>query len=176
MATIHNLRSSLQRDDVKSQVFPWTQVYLARWPELTHIEDTWDSREWQAKGVDRVIHIGDRRITVDEKLRGRDFGDICLEYLSSQEKNVPGWVCDPKCEADFLAYGIEPTQHVTFIHFSLLRAAWAQHGANWINKYQNIKAHNIGKRGERYTTLSVGVPRMVLLRAIIEVNNGKQSD
>lgn len=53
---------------------------------------------WQQQGVDRGIILNkSKQILIDEKVRfrnkltGKVYDDIVLEYSSNYEKRVPGW-------------------------------------------------------------------------------------
>ncbi|MCP3848952.1 MAG: hypothetical protein GY694_01750 [Gammaproteobacteria bacterium] len=101
-----------------------------------------------------------KQILIDEKIRYADYGDILLEYISSDKANTPGWVCKP-LRADYIAYLIAPSGVCHLLPVIQLQNAWKKYGKGWIKKYQKIVAKNNG-----YNTISVGVPINELWPAI----------
>jgi hypothetical protein len=101
-----------------------------------------------------------RMITVDEKVRERDWPDILLELWSNEEQRVPGWIQKPlACE--FIAYAFVPSAKCYLLPTLTLQRAWRLHGHDWIATCQEVRAQN-----KSYVTLSVAVPIDELLAAI----------
>lgn len=166
--TVHNFLASLKKSEQHADASWWLDVYRAAFPTLkTHHsvrEDGWAQRG----GIDRVLVLEcGRVVTVDEKVRERDYGDILLEYWSNKEREVRGWVCKPLA-CDFIAYAVAPTSTCYLLPTLTLRAAWRNNAENWValgnsgrDGFKVCKAINNG-----YTTVSLAVPKDILLDAM----------
>jgi len=157
----HSFKESLALSEAQSDNPIWEVVYRKAFHNYGSMccvrSDGWAQRG----GIDRVITLqSGKTLTVDEKVRYQDYGDILLEYWSSEESQTPGWVAkDLSC--DFISYAVIPTNKCYLIPFLSLRKAWRDNGKVWVSKYKRIAAKNNG-----YTTVSVGVPVAVLFDAI----------
>ncbi|WP_415642459.1 hypothetical protein [Sphingomonas antarctica] len=99
---------------------------------------------------------------MDEKIRTQDWPDILLEQWSDEARRSPGWVQKPLA-CDFIAYAYAPSGVCFLMPIVPLQRAWRQHGRLWIGLYGQRRAQNVG-----YTSVSVPVPRGVLMQAIVE--------
>lgn len=153
MAKLHDFSEKLEWSHSFEDSPLWETIYKNAFPtyKLSYSvrKDGWAQRG----GIDRVIILeSGKTITVDEKMRGHDYGDILLEYWSNEEKRVPGWIAkDLAC--DYIAYAFEPSKKCYILPFQQLRLSWKNKGREWVSKYKRIEAKNIG-----YTTISVAVP------------------
>lgn len=141
----------------------WEPLYERAFPSLASAvpikEDGWAQRG----GIDRLITLtSGKTITVDEKIRARDWPDILLEVWSNEEMRSPGWIQKPLA-CDFIAYAYAPSKVCYMLPLPALQRAWATSGEQWIERYGTIRSRN-----SRYTSVSVPVPRHVLLAAIAE--------
>lgn len=120
-------------------------------------DDGWAQRG----GIDRLIVLASgKQVLVDEKVRYKEYDDIALEYWSSRERKIPGWVAkDLAC--DYIAYAFVNSQRCYLLPFLQLRKAWAEHHRQWVGRFPKVEAANDG-----YTTVSVAVPIDTLMRAI----------
>ncbi len=117
----------------------------------------------QRGGIDRLLTLAcGRTYTIDEKIRTEDWPDVLLERWSSEAGRSPGWVQKPLA-ADFIAYAYAPAATCVLLPVPALQRAWRQHGRQWIGLYGQRRAANQG-----YTSVSVPVPRGVLMQAIVE--------
>lgn len=163
--TAHSFTDSLGESRAWSDAPWWGEVYrnfFHNFESMTCVRnDGWAQRG----GIDRVITLSSGKcISVDEKVRSKDYGDILLEYWSDKGRKVPGWVAkDLAC--DFIAYAAIPTQRCYLLPFLTLRKAWRANGKRWVNTYRVVDAHNV-RNGNRWVTRSVAVPTDVLLKAI----------
>lgn len=157
----HNFAESLARSQAQADAPWWLSVYRAAFPDLESAVCVRNDGWAQRGGVDRVLTLASgKTLTVDEKVRAQDYDDILLEYWSSREGRIPGWVAkDLAC--DFIAYAFEPSGRCYLLPFQSLRRAWRKHGRQWANTYRRVEAHNVG-----YTTVSVPVPTVELLNAV----------
>jgi hypothetical protein len=158
---IHDFNNSLEKSHQYADAPWWGEVYRQAFPGLQASvsvrADTWAQRA----GIDRVLTlISGRTITIDEKVRERDWPDILLERWSSEETRIPGWIQkDLHCE--FIAYAFVPSATCYLLPTLTLQRAWRLYGREWIARYQEIRARN-----NDYTSVSVAVPTDVLFGAI----------
>lgn len=103
-----------------------------------------------------------RTYTVDEKVRSEDWDDILLEQWSDEAARKPGWVQKPLA-CDFIAYAYAPSGVCFLMPVVPLQRAWRQQGREWIDRYGQRRARNPG-----YVSVSVPVPRGVVMQAIVE--------
>ena len=141
----------------------WIPIYRRAFPTLMSAvaieQDGWAQRA----GIDRLLTLAcGRTYTVDEKIRTEDWPDVLLERWSDERRKAPGWVQKPLA-ADFIAYAHAPAATCVLLPVPALQRAWRQHGRQWIGLYGQRRAQNEG-----YTTVSVPVPRGVLMQAIVE--------
>jgi hypothetical protein len=169
--TIHNMDDSLAYSHGEADAPYWREVYAQAFPNMVTMTDLRANGWHQAAGRDRAITLSTgRTIYVDEKVRKKNWTDICIEVWSVYPRNgrppwpsvkgaKPGWAVAPK-DCDYLAYAFKPSQtcHL-FTYFSIL-SAWAKHKEVWRDKaeanedgYRWIKADNVS-----YWTVSVSVP------------------
>jgi hypothetical protein len=113
--------------------------------------------------VDRVLTLAcGRTLTIDEKIRTEVWPDILLEQWSDEERRIPGWVQKPLA-CDLIAYAYAPTGLCFLLPVVPLQRAWRQQGRSWIDLYGQRRARNPG-----YVSVSVPVPRTVLMWAIVD--------
>lgn len=141
----------------------WLPIYRRAFPTLVSAvaveQDGWAQRG----GIDRLLTLAcGRTYTVDEKIRTEDWPDVLLERWSDERRKSPGWVQKPLA-ADFIAYAHAPAATCVLLPVPALQRAWRQHGRQWIGLYGQRRAQNPG-----YTSVSVPVPRGVLMQAIVE--------
>lgn len=159
----HRFQDSLALSDSYRDAGWWLPVYRSAFPSLASAvaikADGWAQRG----GIDRLLTLSSgKTFTVDEKIRSREWPDILLEQWSDEARRIPGWVQKPLA-CDFIAYAYAPTGVCYLLPVPALQRAWRQHGREWIERYGTRRALNPG-----YVTVSVPVPRDVLLRAIAE--------
>lgn len=157
----HSFVESRDRSRAQSDAPWWLDVYREAFPDLCSAvyvaADGWAQRG----GIDRVLTLASgRTITVDEKVRDKDWPDILLEYWSDRDRKIVGWVAkDLAC--DFIAYAFIPSETCYLLPFATLRRAWKQNRMEWCRRYRRVEAQNAG-----YTTVSVAVPKDVLFQAL----------
>ena len=164
---LHNFRQSLAMSHKAEDLPIWGEVYKKAFPDMVGMQSYREDGFWQRAGIDRGILLKtSKQLLVDEKVRGRNkitgkvYEDIALEYLSSKESNTPGWVCKP-LQADYIAYLIAPIGKCYLLPVIQLQSAWEKNKTNWMADYWIVHAKNQG-----YTTLSCAVPADVLFKAI----------
>ena len=154
-----------ERHDLAAQYGPdwWIPIYRRAFPTLMSAvaveHDGWAQRG----GIDRLLTLScGRTYTVDEKIRTQDWPDVLLERWSDEARQSPGWVQKPLA-CDFIAYAHAPAATCVLLPVPALQRAWRQHGRSWIGLYGQRRAEHPG-----YTSVSVPVPRGVLMQAIVE--------
>lgn len=141
----------------------WLPLYRRMFPRLQSAVSVRDDGWAQRGGVDRVLTLKcGRTYTVDEKIRTEDWPDILLEQWSDEARRTPGWVQKPLA-CDFIAYAYAPSGVCFLLPVVPLQRAWRQHGRKWVELYGQRRARN-----PRYVSVSVPVPRSVLMQAIVE--------
>lgn len=159
---VHNFRDSLALSERYGDDW-WIPIYRRAFPSLVTAvavqQDGWAQRG----GIDRLLTLScGRTFTVDEKIRTEDWPDVLLERWSDETRKLPGWVQKPLA-ADFIAYAHAPAATCVLLPVPALQRAWRQHGRQWAGLYGQRRARNRG-----YTSISVPVPRGVLMQAIVE--------
>jgi hypothetical protein len=166
--TVHDFRQSLALSEKYADAPWWMDVYRSAFPTLQAAvsvrEDGWAQRG----GVDRVLTLAcGRVVTVDEKVRDKDYGDILLEFWSNKERKVKGWVAKPLA-CDFIAYAIAPTTTCYFLPTLPLQSAWETNKVSWFHKTKESRSgfRLVDAKNTGYTTQSLAVPISDLLDAI----------
>lgn len=160
---MYDFHESLAESHAASDLPIWEQIYRASFPGFLAMVDHREDGEHQRAGIDRsVLLTNSKQILIDEKIRkrnkltGKVYDDIALEYFSDEGRNKPGWVCKP-LRADYIAYAIGPLGRCYLLPVIQLQLAWSRNGAAWRRKYPTVRANNDG-----YVTVSVGVPVAVV--------------
>lgn len=159
--TLHNFSESLARSQQYADAPWWFAVYEKAFPNLRSAVNVRADGWAQRGGIDRVLTLAcGRTITVDEKVREKDWPDILLEHLSDAGRRTAGWISkDLAC--DFIAYAFVPSRRCYLLPTQTLQRAWRTNGAEWWKTYPKIKANN-----GRYITVSVAIPIEVLLKSL----------
>jgi hypothetical protein len=160
---VHDFKESLERSHSYADAGWWFDVYRAAFPNLASAVNVRQDGWAQRGGIDRVLTLeSGKTLTVDEKVREKDWPDFCLEYWSDESKKIKGWVAkDLAC--DFIAYAFVPSQTCYLLPFQTLRQAWRRNAKAWVDAYRPIRAQNRG-----YVTVSVAVPIQTLLGALTD--------
>ena len=144
-------------DERENEVFD--RFYHRIFPGIKSIESVVDIA-MQKKGVDKILHfVSGKSITIDEKKRRKDYGDILLEIWSVWEQKKRGWLYT--CQCDYIVYAIMPAKTVYLLPALLLKKTWLVNRQVWIETYPVLDAKNIG-----YVTKTIAIPTNVLLCAI----------
>lgn len=159
--TVHSFDESLRKSHEQADAPWWGAVYRKAFPDFEGMhcvrKDGWAQRG----GIDRVVVLtGGKVVTVDEKVRHKDYNDILLEYWSDRDRRVKGWVAK-ELACDFIAYAFVPSAVCYFLPTLALRRAWFEHRNHWVNVHKKVEARNAG-----YVTVSVAVPIDELFQAI----------
>jgi hypothetical protein len=165
---LHDFRKSLAMSHAQADADWWPTVYRKAFPSFDSMSCVRNDGWAQRGGIDRVIVLkSSKTISVDEKVRAKDWGDIALERWSDRGKQTPGWI-QKDLACDFIAYAFIPSQRCYLFPFLTLRKAWLIEGRRWcdlaeaeVGGFKVILAKNNG-----YTTESVAVPIDVLLAPI----------
>ncbi|WP_273845440.1 hypothetical protein [Rubrobacter calidifluminis] len=158
---VHDFEESLKRSHAYEDAPWWREVYERAFHNLQEMVSVRQDGWAQRAGIDRRLILADGTVlSVDEKVRERDYPDFCLEYWSDRKRQIPGWVAkDLTC--DYIAYAFVPSRTCYLLPFQLLRRAWREHHRRWVGTYRKVEALNRG-----YVTVSVAVPIEVVLEAI----------
>lgn len=171
----HNFQESLAKSQAQEDAPWWPHIYRAAFPDLVSMPSVRQDGWAQRGGIDRVLTLASgKTLTVDEKVRYKDYGDVLLEFWSVWRGNYPngkgekpGWVAqDLSC--DYIAYAIVPTQRCILMPFQTLRRAWRKNYREWVELGKKGSAGFYISTAENrgYQTISVCVPDSVLLTAL----------
>jgi len=159
---MHDFAQSLKASHAQADAPWWEPVYRNAFPDFAVMhcvrQDGWAQRG----GIDRVIVLkSGKTLTVDEKVRTKQYPDILLERWSDRARKKAGWV-QKALACDYIAVACIPTQTCHLLPFQQLRRAWILHGHEWIARYEPVLADNPG-----YVTESIPVPVDVLFGALM---------
>ena len=167
---LHDFAKSLAKSAAQADAPWWEPVYRKAFPAFSCMHSVREDGWAQRGGIDRVVVLcSGKTLSIDEKVRDKDWGDFLWEYLCDKERQIPGW-CAKDLACDYIAYAFIPTKRCFLLPSLQLRRAWAENGVAWL-----IQA-NRGDRGfriveadnGRYITRSVAVPLRDTFKAIRE--------
>jgi hypothetical protein len=163
--TVHSFGKSLRLSHEQADAPWWGEVYRKAIPGFASMTCVRGDGWAQRGGIDRVITLSSgKTVTVDEKVRSKDYPDILLEAWSDVDRQVEGWI-NKDLACDFIAYAFIPSQTCYLFPFLTLRAAWLKHGEAWWRLFPQKTAHNSGPRGS-WKTVSLAVPIEILTGAV----------
>lgn len=168
-APVHKFSESLKLSNSQVDAPFWIETYRRAFPNLISAVSVRQDGWAQRGGVDRVLTLGcGRTVSIDEKVRVKDYGDILLERWSDVRRQSEGWIVKPLA-CDYIAYAIIPTSVCYFLPTLDLQRAWRHSGRKWMDNakqskpgYRMIDAENDG-----YTTRSYAVPINVLMASLV---------
>lgn len=168
MAVVHSFHESLKKSHSYENAPWWEAVYRKAFPGLQVCTSVRQDGWAQRGGIDRILVLrSGKTITVDEKIREKDWPDILLERYSDKARKTPGWM-HKELACDYIAYAFVPSETCYLLPFLTLRKAWIENGRDWIRKAEQradgfalIEATNNG-----YVTQSVAVPIKTLFNAL----------
>ena len=144
------------KDDSRLDAF-----YKKAFPLAVRVEFCEDM-ENQKKGIDKIIHFQNgSAVTVDEKKRRKDYGDILLELWKNKGQRKPGWLFYSQC--DYIVYAILDAGKIFLFPVLLLQMAWKRNGQEWLKRYNRKLANNV-----IYDTENIAIPTNVLLAALTQ--------
>ena len=158
---IHDFKECLERSNNYSNEPWWEGVYKNAFPTMKEMVNIPDDGWAQRAGIDRILILNSgKTLYIDEKVRESSYNDILLEYWSSIESKIPGWIAKDLA-TDFIAYVFKPTKKCYMLPFQLLRLSWKKNHREWVKNHRIVEAKN-----KNYTTVSVCVPIEILLESI----------
>lgn len=165
---LHDFQQSLELSHEYEDAPWWVQVYSKAFLGFNSMMSVRKDGWAQRGGIDRVVQLSSgKTVTIDEKVRSKDWDDIALERWSDRDKRTPGWV-QKDLACDFIAYAFVPTQRCFLLPFLTLRKAWQLEGRRWcemaaeeVGGFKVIEAKNKG-----YVTESIAVPTDILMASI----------
>jgi hypothetical protein len=159
---MHDFKQCLTYSHRAEDLPIWEECYRQAFPTMRAMVNHREDGDHQRAGIDRSIVLANsKQITLDEKIRRKDYGDILLERWSNLEKKVPGWVVKPLL-CDYIAYAIAPRGVCYLLPVIQLQAAWQENETTWQAR-RPVDAENPG-----YTTRSYPVSPTELFHAIRE--------
>ena len=158
---IHDFKRDLAYSEMSSEESFWHDIYKKAFPDMVNCMLGAGDTASQRMGIDRVLLLSSgATITIDEKKRRNVYADFCLEYISVDRTNAPGWM-EKELTIDYLAYAFMPLKTAYILPWSLLKRSWNRYKNEWIRDYPRIEAQNA-----TYKTISVAVPIHIVLDTI----------
>lgn len=165
---LHDFATSLALSKEHEDAPWWPEIYSRAFPNHLSAVSVRDDGWAQRGGIDRVVTLkSGKTVTVDEKVRTQDWGDIALERWSDRDRKKPGWI-QKDLACDFIAYAFVPSQRCYLFPFLTLRRAWLTDGRKWCEAaakeqdgFRVVTANN-----GSYVTESIAVPTAELLTAV----------
>lgn len=152
----------------------WADYYFRLFPDLAAAVKMPKDGPAQRHGIDRVLHFpSGLQLTVDEKKRRKDYGDILLELYSDFGRKTWGWTIDPNKLCDYVAYAIPVSGKCFFLPYPLLREAFRLYWRGWSDAYKKRRGKPFEdsqneKNGRRWTTRNVPVKWGMLKEALAQ--------
>jgi hypothetical protein len=169
---VHKFSETLAFSHSCADLPVWRSIYSSLFPTLIGMEDMRHTGLHQKRGIDRILTLSNgKQITVDEKVRRKAYPDILLEYVSVRRhgrRDVPGWVCNPDYDCDYIAYAISPLGKGWLFPTERLQMAWRQNQEHWLRDYRSHFA-STGDKGfgsGTFQTIFCVVPPQEVMRAI----------
>lgn len=170
-SVVHSFKDRLQFSHDMSSEGDWISFYRRMWPEAISVIRVDADSVQQRSGIDRIVVLPNgRQITIDEKIREKDYGDILLEEWSVADydwKNKKmirgrkvGWTLDPLKVCDFVAYAVLPSSVCFLFPYELLRMATQANIEIW--KQSPECKYPVPAANNGYTTINIAVPWNVL--------------
>lgn len=164
----HDFATSLAISAAQVDAPWWELVYRQAFPDFSVMHSVRCDGWAQRGGIDRVVSLASgKTITVDEKVRQKDYPDLLWEYLSDVKRQTPGWAAkDMAC--DYIAYAYIPSRKCYLLPALQVRKAWIENGKDWISKATSstVGFRVVNADNGHYTTRSVAVPIKESFRAI----------
>ena len=158
---VHSFNESLRLSHKQANAPWWEIAYRQAFPGFAAMTCVRNDGWAQRGGIDRVITLeSGKTISVDEKVRDKDYGDVLLEHTSDEGRGGAGWI-EKDLACDYIAYAIIPTRTCYLFPFLQLRRAWLDHGKYWRTQFRSIRAQN-----PTYVTVSTAVPTEILFGAL----------
>jgi len=171
---VHSFGESLEESHKLDQEHNFIELYERMWPDVVSAQRIDADSHLQRSGVDRLIVLQTgKQITIDEKVRKEDYGDILLELVSVGHYSTngfiekkPGWTVDMTKICDFIAYVVLPSARCYLLPFDLLRNATIANMDAW---KANPKCR-FPKDSDNFTyiTRNIAVPWDILKPAITQ--------
>jgi hypothetical protein len=166
---IHNFDISNKEARRHEESPQFEQVCRQLWPGLEKIGIERQDGPRQRHGIDVWLSMQNGlRLTMDNKFREAVYSDIALEFITDEDRGIPGWVANRNLMCDRIGYWFVPIWKCIAIPRVHLQAAWAELGDEWIQEFGVIRAYN--KFDSRsWVTLSCPVPIERLCNNVIGV-------
>ena len=162
----HDFQEQLEYSAELSNESSWIDFYRRLWPNMIGAIRIDAYSQQQLWGIDREILLPNgKRISIDEKKRKHDYGDLLLELWSvadfDNKTNTilrgikPGWAIDPDKRCDFVAYAIPSVGKCYLLPFELTRITLLANLTQWTH---NTSYYPKAARNQSYWTINIAVP------------------
>ncbi len=127
----------------------------------------------QKQGIDKTLILKNKKkIFIEEKFREYKFWDIrlkdiLLEYISIDNKNIPGWVYTSKSDYIVVVFkGLEFNESELYIFPFKIIKKWVFDNPEIFRKYPDLIAPNVG-----WNTISKPVPLNIIMEILKNEDN-----
>jgi hypothetical protein len=108
----------------------------------------------QMQGVDiKVTKADGTVIWIEEKIRARDWGDLCLETLSCVERETKGWI-EKDSIADYLVYFCKDSKRFFILKMSEIQSEYNRRKPIWLDRHRIVTSNT----DNLYHSRNVAVP------------------
>ena len=154
----------LAREIEHSNDSRWERIYKELFPDMISYTREYN-QESQKQGIDRIIRFRNQdTITIDEKVRYKEYNDIALEHWSSFEDKVLGWCLKP-LDCDYILYVFWQSCRYYLMPFPELRRLFEENFDIWRKQFTVLSTKNQGTN-INYTTISICVPIDLLMNEL----------
>ena len=113
----------------------WGNIYKELYPNMVSFQREYGQIA-QKNGIDRIITLdNNEQITIDEKIRYKEYNDIALEHWSSFEHKTLGW-CLKSLDCDYILYVFWGSCRYYLMPFPQLRKLFEENFDIWVNSLQ----------------------------------------
>ena len=160
----HNFSDSLRKSHEASNLPIWEEFYRKVFLDFQQRIYHGKNGHHQHAGIDvSVILNNSKQVLIDEKSRWEEYGDILIEFVSSDKGKTPGWA-EKELLCDYICYVVHPSRRCHLLPAIQLQLAWKKNKEDWIKKYGTIPVRNDG-----YRTINCPVPTDVLFDQMVKV-------
>ena len=129
-------------NEIMMQELGRERIYKRFFPRLKWIRREF-RKELQKQGMDTVVVLPEKSITIEEKIVRKDWDEFAFEYYSNKEAGILGWMnSDLKC--DYLLYIFYPSQRVYLIEWNELKNLWNRKKREWLKTKEKLYIGNKG--------------------------------
>ncbi len=145
----------------KSQFEKLNEKYFKFFKGISHIGRIKNIEE-QKKGIDLYVYFHDNtQLSIDEKIRRKDYGDFLVEEFSNYDTKKSGWLSHTKTQA--ITYYCSDTDYFIVLPFTLFALAF--HTLK--RKYEHTRKF---AKNSSYRTSFLTIPRQEMILTMKDIS------